>query len=299
MSTSDTAELMNRRRGAPPAPGGRVASRTWAPDLRLLRSELRLALARRRNLALVAVLCCAPILLGVAVRLSSPAGEEGPPFLNQITGNGLFLVFTALTVTLPFFLPLAVSVCSGESIAGEASTGTLRNLLVVPVGRTRLLAVKYAAILAFALVCTVSVALVGLIVGLALFPRGDVTLLSGTTIPYVDALGRTALVALYVTAMLAGVGAIGLFMSTLTEVPMGAMAAATVLTIASEIADAVPQIRVIHPYLFTHPWLAFGDLLRSPLEWHGLLVGLGTQGVYIAVFLSLAWARLTTKDITC
>lgn len=298
MSMSDTAELVRRQR-APVA--GPAATRTGrGPDLRLMRSELRLVLARRRNLALIAVLCCAPVLLGIAVRLSSPAnGGDGPPFLDQITGNGLFLVFTALSVTLPFFLPLAVSVCAGESVAGEASTGTLRNLLVVPVGRTRLLAVKYAAIMAFALVCTVSVAIVGLVVGLALFPHGDVTLLSGTTIPYADALGRTALVALYVTAMLAGVGAIGLFASTLTEVPMGAMAAATVLTIASEIADAIPQINVVHPYLFTHPWFAFGDLLRSPLQWHGLLVGLGTQGVYIAIFLSLAWARMTTKDVTC
>ena len=41
--------------------------------LRLFRSELRLVLRRRRNIALVAVLCCFPVLIGVAVQLSAPS----------------------------------------------------------------------------------------------------------------------------------------------------------------------------------------------------------------------------------
>jgi ABC-2 type transport system permease protein len=270
-----------------------------APDLRLFRSELRLVLRRRRNIALVAVLCCVPVLIGTAVRLSAPSDGDGPPFLSQVTDNGLFLVFTSLTVLLPFFLPLAVAVASGESIAGEANIGTLRNLLVVPVSRTRLLLVKYAGSVVFALLCTAAVAVVGVIVGLILFPHGDVVLLSGTTVLYGDALWRALFVALYVTLMLAGLCAIGVFISTLTEVPIGAMAATAVLAIVSEIADSIPQIKVIHPYLFTHPWFNFGDLLRSPVAWHGLQVGLVTQLAYLAIFLPLAWSRLQTKDITC
>jgi ABC-2 type transport system permease protein len=148
-------------------------------------------------------------------------------------------------------------------------------------------------------VCTATVAVVGVLVGLALFPHGDVTLLSGTTISYGAALWRALFVALYVTLMLSGVCAIGLFISTLTEVPIGAMAATAVLTIVSEIADSIPQIHAIHPYLFSHPWFNFGDLLRSPIAWHGLQMGLLTQLAYLAVFLPLAWARLQTKDITC
>lgn len=272
---------------------------TKPQPLRLLRSELRLVFGRRRNQALLAVLSTAPILIGVAVRLSTPGGGGGgPAFIGQITQNGLFLAFTALTVTLPFFLPLSVAVVSGESIAGEASSGTLRNLLVVPVGRTRLLLVKYVSVVAFGLASALVVWGVGLLVGLLLFPRGDVTLLSGTTVSFGQAFMRALFVALYVGAMLAGVGAIGVFFSTLTEVPMGAMAATAVLTIISEIVGAVPQVRGIWPYLFTTPWTAFGDLLRSPIPLHDMGIGLLTQGIYIALFLSLAWARLTTKDIT-
>ncbi|MDQ1584672.1 MAG: type transport system permease protein [Actinomycetota bacterium] len=267
-------------------------------DLRFFRSELRLVLGRRRNIALVGVLSCFPILIGTAVRLSPASNGDGPPFLSDITDNGLFLVFASLTVLLPFFLPLAVSVASGESIAGEANIGTLRNLLVVPVSRTRLLLVKYAASVVFAFVCVATVALVAVIVGLLLFPHGDVTLLSGTTVSYPQALWRALLVLLYVTLMLAGVCAVGIFISTLTEVPIGAMAATAMLMIVSEIADNIPQIAPIHPYLLSHPWLNFGDLLRSPISWHGLQSGVLTQLAYLAIFLPLAWARLQTKDIT-
>ena len=290
MSTSSA--VLTRPAGRPSGAMARAA------DLRLFRSEVRLVLGRRRNLALIAVLCCFPVLIGFAVHQSPAAPGDGPPFLSQVTDNGLFLVFTSLTVLLPFFLPLAVAVASGESVAGEASIGTLRNLLVVPVSRTRLLVVKYAASVVFAFVCVAAVALVGVVVGLVLFPHGDVTLLSGTTVSYAEALWRSLLVLGYVTAMLAGLAAIGLFVSTLTEVPIGAMAATAVLAIVSQIADNIPQISAIHPYLFSHPWMRFGDVLRSPMSWDGLQQGLLTQLAYLVVFLPAAWARLRTKDIT-
>lgn len=296
MSTSDLAGRPRTRRAAVDLAAEERQPRDVA---RLLRSELRLVLGRRRNLVLLAVLALAPIALGIAVDVATPQpGGGGLTFLSQITDNGLFLVFTSLTVTLPLFLPLTIAVASGDAIAGEAATGTLRSLLVVPVSRTRLLVVKYAGLVAYAAVCTLTVAVVGLIVGLVLFPHGAVTLLSGTTVSYSAAIGRAALVTAYVAVMLAGVAAIGLFVSTLTEVPMAAMAAVAVLTVISEITDQIPQIAIIHRYLFTHPWLNFGDLLRAPITWSGVIDGTLTQVAYVVVFGALAWARLTTKDIT-
>ena len=265
---------------------------------RLLRSELRLVFRRRRNLAMLAVLASGPILLGIAIRAAAPAAGDGPPFMTQVTQNGLFLGLASVVVALPLFLPLAISVVAGESLAGEASTGTLRNVLVVPAGRTRLLGVKYAGVAAFATVSAATVVGVGIVAGLILFPAGDVTLLSGTTVGLGDALVRALLVTLYIAAMLATVGAIGVFASTLTEVPMGAMAAAATITVISQILDTIPQVSVIHEYLYTHWWLAFGDLLRDPVPVDDIGAGLLTQAAYVAVFGTLAWARFTTRDVT-
>lgn len=267
-------------------------------DLRLLGSELRMVMTRRRNIAMLVVLALAPTLIGIAIRVSSPTDGDGPAFLASITENGLFLVFTALVATLPVFLPLAVAVVAGESVAGEASTGTLRYLLVTPVARARLLAVKLAAIVVYAVVATMTVALVGLVVGGVLFGLGELTLLSGTVIGVGEALARALFVALYVAAMLTTVAALGLFVSTLTEVPLAAMSATAITVVVVEILDAVPQLSAIHDWLFTHDWLAFGELLRSPFSAGPLLHGLAVQAAYVAVFSALAWARLASKDVT-
>ena len=279
-----------------PEPGARRRS----PSARLLRSELRLVFGRRRNQILLLVLALVPVLVGVAIRVSTGEAEpgEGPPFLDRVSGNGLFLSFTGLATVVPFFLPLTVGVVSGDAVAGEAQTGTLRYLLTVPVSRARVLAVKYGALVAFAAVASFLVAAVGLVVGWALFPTGDVTLLSGTTITPGAAVGRAALVALYVTASLAGLAAIGLAVSTFTEVPVGAMATTVVLAITSQILDAIPQLSWLHPWLFSHHWLAFGDLLRDPVPTDAIVDGLVLQAGWIAVALTVAWSRFTTRDIT-
>ena len=265
---------------------------------RFLRSELGLVFRRRRNQAMLAVLASGPILLGIAIRAASPTAGQGPPFMTQVTQNGLFLGLASVVVAMPLFLPLAISVVAGESVAGEASTGTLRNVLVVPAGRTRLLGVKFAGVAAYALVCAVTVIGVGIVAGLVLFPAGDVVLLSGTAIGLGEALVRAGLVTLYVGAMLATVAAVGVFASTLTEVPMGAMAATATLTVVSQILDTIPQVSVIHEYLYTHWWFAFGDVLRDPVALGNVGTGLLTQAAYVAVFGTLAWARFTTKDMT-
>ena len=285
---------------ARPVAAPSAAVRRRPPTGRLLRSELRLVFGRRRNQALLVVLALVPVLVGVAIRVSSGEAEpgEGPPFIDRVSGNGLFLAFTSLAAVVPFLLPLATGVVAGDAVAGEAQAGTLRYLLTVPVSRTRLLLNKYAGLLAYALAAAVLVAVVGLITGWVLFPTGDVTLLSGATVSALSAVWRALLVALYVTASLAGLAAIGLAVSTFTEVPVAAMATTVVLAIASQILDAIPQLSWLHPVLFSHSWLYFGDLLRDPVPLTQLTEGLLLQAGWIVVGLALAWSRFTTKDVT-
>ncbi|AEW95862.1 MULTISPECIES: ABC transporter permease [Streptomycetaceae] len=268
-------------------------------SLGLLRSELGAVLRRRRTLVLLAVLAAVPVLVGVAVKAQTHGGHGGgPAFIAEVTGNGLFLVFTSLAVTLPFFLPMAVGVVAGDAVAGEASAGTLRYLLVAPAGRTRLLVVKFVSVLVFCAVATAVVALFALLAGAVLFPLGDVTLISGTTVPFTDGLLRAALIAAVVALSLTGVAALGLFVSTVTDSGIAAMATTVGVVITAQIMDGVPQLHAVQPYLFPHYWFSFADLLRSPVPWDGLRRDLGSQALYVAVFGSAAWARLTTRDVT-
>jgi ABC-2 type transport system permease protein len=252
---------------------------------------------RRRNIALLVVLGLVPVLIAVAVKLGGHPRHAGSIF-GGITDNGLFAALAAFLVISPLFLPLVVSVVAGDALAGEASTGTLRYLLVVPVGRLRLLVVKLAAIVTWALACAVVIATTGVLAGLIFFPSGELTLLSGRTISYGDGLGRLVLVLLFVAGTSLTVGAIGLFVSTMTEVPIAAMAATLTLTVASEVADAVPQLERIHGWLPSHYWLAWIDLLRDPVLTDKITTGLWVTLGYVAFFASLAWARFSSKDVT-
>ncbi len=283
---------------APRTPGRAL----WT--LGLLRSELTVMFRRWRTLALLGVLAAVPVLIGIAVRIETgdgsrggPGGGGGPAFLSQVTNNGLFLVFAALSATLPVFLPMAVGVIAGDSVAGEASGGTLRYLLVAPAGRTRLLLTKYASVLVFCLAATLVVAASALAVGALLFPVGEVTTISGTRIGFGEGMLRALCVAVAVAASLIGFAALGLFVSTLTNSGIAAMAATVGVLITAQILDTMPQLDAIHPYLFPHYWLSFTDLLREPVYWDELVRNLGLQALYAAVFGSAAWARLTTKDI--
>ena len=85
-------------------------------------------------------------------------------------------------------------------------------------------------------------------------------------------------------------------MSTLTEQPIGATVAVVLVNLMMIICDAVEQLSWLHPWLLTHWWTAFGDLLRDPIATADIQRGLLTFGAYALVFWLLAWARFTTKE---
>lgn len=264
----------------------------------LLASELTLLFRRRRTQALLLALAAIPVMIAVVVRVSStvPPGR-GPAFLDRITQNGLFVGVTALIVAVPLFLPLTIGVVAGDTIAGEAGHGTLRYLLVAPAGRVRLLLVKYVGAIVFCIAAPLAVALAGAGIGAALFPVGPVTLLSGDVVEPGEAFSRMLLIAAYQTVSLLGLSAIGLFLSTLTDVPVGAMAATIVLSVASQVLDQLPQLEWLHPWLFSHYWFGFADLLRQPIGWESFTSNAVLQGGYIALFGALAYGRFVSKDV--
>ena len=70
------------------------------------------------------------------------------------------------------------------------------------------------------------------------------------------------------------------------------------INVLSFILDAIPQLSWLHPWLLTHWWTAFGDLLRDPIAWDALRRGLLTAAAYAVVFWLAAWARFAGKDVT-
>jgi ABC-2 type transport system permease protein len=267
----------------------------------MLKVEWIKALRRWRTYLIAAALGGVPFLIVLAVKLSPPtpsASEDAPPFLLQIVHNGLFAPLTGLAVVQPFFMSLALGLFAGDAIAGEAQSGTLRSLLVRPVGRARLVLSKYAAAMTLLAVLLLGVIASGAVFGGIVFGFGPLPTLSGSSLSVAQASLRIVAAGGYILLAAAGITAVGIFVSTLTDSGPGATVATVILAITSQILDNIPSLRTIHPYLPTHGWLAYTDLFRFPVDWAGMQAGLVVSGAYATVFLAAALLVFGRKDVT-
>jgi len=262
--------------------------------------ELRKLLIRPRTWVSIALLAGLPTIVAVFLSVSevAPRPGTGPAFLSAVLENGALYPAAALAIVLPLFLPVAVAVVAGDAVAGEAQAGTLRYLLVRPVGRTKLLVAKLISVIFYTLLAVVVVAVVAYVVGTKLFGSGPLPSTSGTELSTQQATLRTVLAVLYVGWSMLGVAAVALFLSTVTDSPLAAALGAIALLVTSGVLVGLEASASVQPYLPTRYWLAFVDFFRDPVLYRDIVRGTALQAVYIGVFLTAAWANLMTKDIT-
>jgi ABC-2 type transport system permease protein len=266
--------------------------------------ELRKLFGRRRTWLAVVLLNVLPTVVAGLLAWTDlpPRPGQGPAFLSAVTANGSLFAIAALAIVLPLFLPTAVAVAAGDTVAGEAQAGTLRYLLVRPVGRTRLLVRKLVAVSAFVVVAVVSVALVGFVVGRLLLGDAPVSeamvSVSGSVLAPSQIAWRTAAAVAFVTVSMLAVVAMGVFLSTVTDAPQSATLGTLAFLIGSSLLLTLDAARPLQPYLPTRYWLSFVDLYRDPILWSNIERGVTLQAVYVVVLLGAAWANFATKDIT-
>jgi ABC-2 type transport system permease protein len=271
--------------------------------------ELVKLVRRPRTWISIALVCSLPIIVAAflaTTHLAPPPGQ-GAAFLSAVLRDGSLYPAAAMAMVVPLFLPIAVSVLAGDSIAGEAAGGTLRYLLVRPVGRTRLLVAKLIALIAFVFAAVVAVVATSYVTGTVLFGSppavavgqpGGVTSLSGAPLSPTSLALRLFGAVGFVTVSMLGVAAIALFLSTVTDSALGAALGAMAALVTSEILAVLDAARVVQPYLPTRYWLAWVDFFRDPILWRDIDRGLAVQAVYVGVFLAASWANFITRDIT-
>jgi ABC-2 type transport system permease protein len=275
--------------------------------------ELVKLVRRPRSWVAIALLCLLPAVVAVFVAVThvAPPPGQGPTLLSTVLSNGSLFPAAALAIVLPIFLPVAVAVVAGDSVAGEASSGMLRYLLARPVGRTRLLVAKLVALVVFVLAAVIAVAVTAYATGRILFGDKPITAgtsgltsgviassLSGTPLTPADILVRTLGAIAFIAVSMLGVGAIALFLSTLTDSSLAATLGALAALITSGVLVALNSAAAVSPYLPTRYWLAWVDFFRQPILWRDIDRGFAIQGVYALVFLAAAWANFASKDIT-
>ncbi|HEY0494426.1 MAG TPA: ABC transporter permease subunit [Kutzneria sp.] len=272
-----------------------------APLGRLLVSELRWILRRPRTIIAIVLLSLVPVLIGVGTVIAGnagvgPGGDGSGSLFTILIGNGFVLPVLSLTLLLAMLLPLLGAMSAADALAGESNHGTLRGLLIAPVSRARLLGVKAFGVGTVVFIATVAIALVGLITGVVLVGTDGLITLSGNTLSFGDALARIGVSVLWVSFQVWAVAAIALAVSAFTEHPLVVMAATLAGALVFAILTVIPQLDWIQPYLLTTGWTSLTDVLRDPMPWDGLINSTLKAACYLVIGLSVAYARLASKD---
>jgi ABC-2 type transport system permease protein len=100
-----------------------------------------------------------------------------------------------------------------------------------------------------------------------------------------------------VTLQLWAVGAVALAISACTEHPMLVVVSVLAGNIVFQILGYLDAVSWLHPFLLNQNWTsALTEVLQDPMASAQLGEGALRAACYIAIALSLAYARLTTRD---
>jgi ABC-2 type transport system permease protein len=284
------------------APAVRVTDRTKAPLVRLLRAELRFMLRRPRTMAALVLAAAVPIIAAIAVSAASAAPPGGGPgdavagIASIVAGNGMILSVFVLLLSMTMLLPLVGTMWSADAISGEAAAGGLRNLLLAPVGRARLLAVKAFCVALMCLVVVTIMGAVGVAAGMAILGGDQMLTISGSTLPFGQSIGRIGLLVVLVTIQIWAVAAVALAVSATTDHPLIVLSVTLGGVIVFTVLSAIPALDWLHPVLLTSGWPDLADVVRDPMPTGGLSDGVWRAGCYILIGYSLALARMVSRD---
>lgn len=299
MSTQALAESPTGGAGADGAAPGYRPSRTLTFGAEFARQWRR----RRTQLAL-GFMVLLPVILLVAFELGndddgrSNGRGQFAALVDVATAGGLNFALFTLFVSSGFLLVVVVALFHGDTVAAEASWGSLRYLLAIPVPRARLLGVKlsvaltYSALAIFLLVSTA--------VALGTVRYGWHPLQSGIAaeLPAGAGLVRLFAVAGYLALTLLVVAGLAFLLSVLTDAPLGAVGGAVLLFIVSSILDQITALGNLRNFLPTHFAQAYLGLLTTPVQLDDVVKGAISAICYATLFWGLAFLRFSRKDIT-
>jgi ABC-2 type transport system permease protein len=270
-----------------------------------IRAEVRRQATRRRTQLALGFMAVLPLIILVAFEFGgngnsddSNGGGAFGSLIDLATSGGLNFALCCLGVSSGFLLVVVVALFNGDTVASEASWGSLRYLLAIPVPRARLLGVKLIVSLLYSLVALLILGGTALLAGTLRYgwhPLGSTV--AGSIPPGAGVVRLLGIMAYLAVTMLIVAG-LAFLLSVSTDAALGAVGGAVLLWILSGILDQISALGSIRDVLPTHYSEAWLGLLSTPAQVDDLVKGAITAVVYAVVFWSVAFWRFTRKDIT-
>jgi ABC-2 type transport system permease protein len=282
-----------------PAPALEAAPGFRSSGTLPLRVEAVRQLRRRRTLVAFAVMAALPVIIWAALSIGGApgGGDNSPTLIQTATASGINFAFAVLFLTCGFLLSLPVALFFGDTVASEAGWSSLRYLLTAPVSRSRLLLSKLLVSLGFSAAAVLLLPVIALAVGLAAYGTGGLHLTLAGSLRLGTALERYAVIAVYLFVCQFALGGFGLWLSTLTDAPLGAVGGAVGAAILSNILDNISALGSIRTFLPTHGLYAWVDVLQPTPEWTSMIEGVSLSLSLGVVCFALAFRHFRGKDI--
>jgi ABC-2 type transport system permease protein len=284
-----------------------TASATAVPTRRVftIGTELRRQASRPRTRIALAFMVVLPLIILGAFEFGRTGGNDTADnpngafsnLINVATAGGPNFALFTLLVSSNFLLIVVFALFFGDTVASEASWGSLRYLLAIPVPRTRLLGAKLIVSLFYSMLALVLLAGTALLAGTLRYGwhpmRSNIT----DQLDPFPAVLRIAGAAGYLTVTLLVVAALAFLLSVSTDAPLGAVGGAVLLFILSSILNQIDALGSIREFLPTHYSTAWIGLLSTPVQWDTMVRGAISAVIYATVFFGWAFYRFTRKDV--
>ena len=266
-------------------------------------TEIRRQAARRRTQMALGFMVLLPLIILVAFQLDNGGDDEGgnggefARLADLATAGGANFTLFTLLVSSGFLLVVVIALFCGDTVASEASWGSLRYLLAMPVPRARLLGVKVTAALLYCLVAMLVLVGTALLAGTLRYGWAPLNAPIGGEIAAGTSVVRLLEIVGYLCISLLVVASLAFLLSVSTDAPLGAVGGAVLLQILSNILDQITALGTIRNFLPTHYGDAWLGLLSTPLQTDDIVKGCIASLAYATIFFSLAWWRFLRKDV--
>ena len=234
-------------------------------------------------------------------RMMRPMQKDFLIFGNVL--NGWFMtafIMNSFHIHIPFFLTLV----AGDIVSGEATSGTVRLLLIRPPSRSRIITAKYLAALFYTTGVVIFLGLLCILLGLALFGSGDLIMnyerqFRIVFIPEAEIPMRMLLAFTAAIWSMAVVTSIAFLFSTLAENSIGPIIGTMAVVIVFFVLGNFPFdfFRAIHPYLFTTHMNIWQRFLDDPVPWQEIAKSAAILGLHNVALFLIAFVVYRRKDI--
>ena len=266
-------------------------------------TEIRRQASRPRTRIALAFMVVLPLIILAAFEFGGGSDDDnngGGAFSSLVdlaTSGGVNFALFTLLVSSTFLLVVVFALFFGDTVASEASWGSLRYLLAIPVPRARLLGVKLFVSFLYAALAMVVLVGTALLAGTLRYGWHPLRSTIADQLGAGEGLGRVALASGYIGLSLLVVGTLAFLLSVSTDAPLGAVGGAVLLQILSNILDQITALGSIRSWLPTHFGDAWVGLLSTPAQVDTMVRGAISAICYAALFGGLAFWRFLRKDV--